>query len=366
MKLIKSQTHELVRSVTGGELFTADFRYKVEKAEGDLKYKGPKIPKQMWQEILSFFKWTYDTTKSESQVRLFVSSKHNTWRAWAFPQQAEMGLSTKELETEEAKQQRASLFEKDSEWDAWGTVHHHCGISAFQSGTDEHDEQRQGGLHITVGDMDKGEHSIHCRLYHQSDRFEPDMSQFWDIGDELAFTPVAILRMLPANCEDSLARMQMCQPSNVEFPNQWKLNYIKREPVEAMETYYGKEYHGWAGYDSDTNMFDKDGEEKTFGGVDYIRVNGHWKRKDSLDMPPTTTIKTVDERAQEALSDLLETFNLYQMGAMELKSMLEEMSEPEVSEVIKGCISNDVDPENILEALEDRLMAISGKEIDTN
>ena len=45
----------------------------------------------------------------------------------------------------------------------FGTVHHHCSTSAFQSGTDEADETNREGFHFTIGNLDKEDIDIHFR-----------------------------------------------------------------------------------------------------------------------------------------------------------------------------------------------------------
>src|SRR5688500_3979304 len=46
-----------------------------------VKWTGGKIPIPLWREILAFFKFSYDTTKSEVQVRLFHNFTTGVWRA---------------------------------------------------------------------------------------------------------------------------------------------------------------------------------------------------------------------------------------------------------------------------------------------
>lgn len=366
MKLLKTDTQNLVRRLEGAGLFTSEINYKASEPSGELTYTGPKIPKEMWQQVLSFFKWTYDTTQSESQVRLFVSPKLGTWKAWAFPQQAQSGLSTKELTTEDAKKQRAGLFENHDDWTAWGTVHHHCGISAFQSGTDEADERNQGGLHITVGDMDKPQHSMHARLYHQSDMYEVDMSKFWDIGPVIESLPVEIRAMLPANCGDGIARNQMCVPSSVPFPEQWKSNLIK---VESRPT----AIFGWDGWDytSAADEPEKDGDYKWMGGKRYQRQNGVWKetpweagqpqqapsnegRKQGGKRRRTkSSFDPLPVRSRDAADALVEVSALYNINEFQAEQLLSKMIADEfIENVFQACKEFDVLPADILEVLQ--------------
>ena len=47
-----------------------DFPVESEKGEPEFKWQHGKINMEEWHKILSFFKWSYDETKSETQVRL--------------------------------------------------------------------------------------------------------------------------------------------------------------------------------------------------------------------------------------------------------------------------------------------------------
>jgi hypothetical protein len=364
MKLVKTDIKRLVRNPEGSGLFTTDLHYEVTKAEGELTYTGPKIQPIVWQQVLSFFKWSYDKTKGESQVRLFVNPKLGLWRAWAFPQEASMGLSTRELDNEEKKKQRAELFGKeDADWTAWGTVHHHCDIGAFQSGTDEQDEKSVGGLHITVGDINKAHHSIHCRLYHQGDLYEPDMSKFWDIGDVLKNLPPEIKAFIPAGIEDRVAREQMCIPSTVEFPDQWKENLI-----EIKQETYQDEY--WAGRVPYAYQ-EKDGDFKWIGGERYQRIKGVYVKapwqSDPKPKEPEKPIfrrrapgaeglSPIDERTEEALEDLLDTFGMYGIEYHEVEQLLADFNQDDNAKIISQvCKDHNVLAEDLLDELRETM-----------
>jgi hypothetical protein len=206
--------------------------HTIKDSKGTIEWVGPKIPPEVWNEILSFFKWCYDTTKSECQVRLYVSPTHKTWKAWAYPQEANTGMSAHELDNEDAKKQRAELNLVAPDWFYFGTVHHHCAISAFQSSTDAENEESQDGLHITIGNLNNDPLDIHARFYRKGLKVDPDMSWFWDVGEILEKCPKNLKKLLPKDWKDKTARSMMCQPPEViAFPDAWKANivYVKKE-----------------------------------------------------------------------------------------------------------------------------------------
>ena len=225
MKLIKINKPQVgeTREIPG--LLACRTEYEVKSAKGRLDYSGPKFAPEMWHQVMSFFRWTNKEMRSESQVRLYVNSKLGRWGAWAFSQAARTGMSARELpepETPEKARERFASWnsEPSDDWLYFGTAHHHCSASAFQSSTDEQNEWNQDGLHITVGRMDADRHDLHARLYVGGNCFEPDMSLFWPIEPELA-------AKVPSSMHNELACFQLCEKVTVDFPNGWRANLVE-------------------------------------------------------------------------------------------------------------------------------------------
>jgi len=237
---------------------TCLFEHKTRETTADFEWIGPKL-NAIWPEVLAFFRWTNDTMRSESQVRLFVNVRTQEWKAWAFPQKANLGMSAKELTTgdegyEKTIEQRAQF--PDPDWYYWGTVHHHCTTGAFQSGTDQENERNQDGIHITVGNLGSPMYDLHTRLYIDKWKLVFNLCDFWDIGEELNTLPRHIGRLLKDDAFNEMAKLQMCEPPPADqtFPDIWKTNVIDCTPkiiarVPASEPvrkdYYspGNNYH---------------------------------------------------------------------------------------------------------------------------
>lgn len=127
-----------------------------------LLFKYELIPISLLQECLGFFIDVFEKYKGEGQVRLYYSPEQKTWKAWAFPQKAS-GMTTTEMEdSPEFKKDRQEQISRD--FIALGTIHSHCDMSAFQSGTDHQDELRQDGIHITMGKINSKKIDYHARL----------------------------------------------------------------------------------------------------------------------------------------------------------------------------------------------------------
>lgn len=240
MRLIKTNKPQVseIKEIPG--LLACRTEYEVKTARGRLDYSGPRFAPEMWHQVMSFFRWTHKEMQSESQVRLYVNHQLGRWGAWAFPQVARTGMSARELpvpETPDKAQERFASWQSEpsDDWLYFGTAHHHCSTSAFQSSTDEQNEWNQDGLHITAGKMDADQHDSHARLYLGGNCFEPDLSLFWPVDPDLA-------ARVPPGLHNELARFQMCGKVTVDFPAAWRANLMEVEterPSLLPEHYWG-------------------------------------------------------------------------------------------------------------------------------
>ena len=311
-KIIRSAGSSVELKQTAG-LFDCLLKHKVVETTATFDWKGPKITKETWDQILAYFDWTQQMHKSEAQLRLFVHPEHG-WLAWAFPQKGGTGMSSSEIDNEDAKKQRAEFI--PAGYLAFGTVHHHCECGAFQSGTDERDESPVDGLHITVGDMNKERYSLDCRLYLKGNKFEPDLAAFYDIGleHEPHLEWMASVGYEVGSARSHIAKMAMSTPAprDTPFPALWKENYILPPPmpVHAYQLSHGG-YNG-QGF----------GPGKTTGVVstEVGSVNG-----------------LVEQETREAAGKVLEELAEW---AEENKYTLKEVVE--VIEDMGKCIDNDL------------------------
>ncbi len=217
-----------------GIVMSCVLTHKCVATQHKLTWNGGKL-NPIWPEVLAFFKWTYTTHRSESQVRLFVNRATGEWKAWAFPQKARTGMTAHEIDVDDAEEYektKAQLvqFSDTDGWTYWGTAHHHCGGGAFQSGVDENNEKKQDGIHITVGYMDRNHHDIHFRLYMGGIRLDGNMTDFWDVGD--TGVPEHMQSLMKDGWKEALTRhlMGVTCPADQTFPEIWKENVIDITP----------------------------------------------------------------------------------------------------------------------------------------
>lgn len=236
-----------VKEVPG--VMTCVLTHNIEKngTKGAFEFKK-KISPEVWQQVLAFFKWSYDTTKSETQVRLYVHAEHG-WKAWAFPQKANLGMSAKELEEHERFGPQRLQFGSTQGWQYFGTVHHHCAMSAFQSGTDRNNEVGIDGLHITVGNLDKEVYDLHARFSLSGHMFDKiNLSWFWEVGDyasQVPELPKWAKIVMPSAGDMAILQMSQPAPADTVIPEEWKENIITPPPAPAIQR---TEYMGGLGY----------------------------------------------------------------------------------------------------------------------
>jgi len=203
-----------------------------------MRWSGSKIPQAVWREIVGFFQWSQEDTKSETQVRLLLNADTGEFKAWAFPQKYGTGMTAKELSDHADYERQLNEQMAGGNWIKFGTVHHHCSVGAFQSGTDSSDETEMG-IHITLGNIGSPRHSIHGRVSltipgtlapdgtaatKASHAYYPAVFADWfDCPD----MPI----VLTENLREEIVKHILCTPvEKPEFPPAWAENLIKSAP----------------------------------------------------------------------------------------------------------------------------------------
>lgn len=308
-------------------LVEAKFEYKIASTSGFMDYLGPTIPPHVWHQVVSFFRWTYDTMHSESQARLYVNPIKREWRAWAFPQEARTGMTAKELHTTETPEQAAERFriwgtEPSGDWVYFMTAHHHCSAGAFQSGTDMANEKGQDGLHVTVGDMDKASHSLHARFYVSSTEFNVDLSTFWDVGD-------LVRQQVPSKSWHDCAVYQMTRKMEIPFPDQWKANVIEMK----------RDFFGVAGGGATGGSSSSSSGSYVASGLGYRPVHD-WRTP-------------IAERCAEAMEEILNDTIVAHQDVSDAKKLVQLFAEHPIAEIIfRNCKWKNVDCDDIMRYID--------------
>jgi len=135
----------------------------------DVKQQAPepewlrsKIPLAMWQDMKAFCQVSYKIFDAETLIQLFFDPETDRWSWWVVPQLTK-GMAV------EARDKAPEYIEQRKRYKGImaGTLHHHCAMGAFQSGTDSADELDKDGVHFTIGSLKSDEFSIHARFVHR-------------------------------------------------------------------------------------------------------------------------------------------------------------------------------------------------------
>jgi hypothetical protein len=161
-----------------------------------IRWKDVKINARLWGRIKSFMLWSQQKFSSEAQLRLYFNDQTKRWRALVWPQYIGTGLYSEEIDEskwgtdpgikEKAARQKAMLLklvDPDKGWYEYGTVHHHCTASAFQSGTDHKDEIDRPGIHITIGHILSEKYDLHARFVINKTLYKVVLEDWIDTDD---------------------------------------------------------------------------------------------------------------------------------------------------------------------------------------
>lgn len=219
-------------------------RIELQDSKPLCKFKGGKIDHKTWFQVLSFFLWTQEKYKSESQVRLYYNTQTRSWAAQPYPQ-SPSGMTTNDKQDEEI---RAKF--KDP-WVYFGTAHHHCTTNAFQSGTDEANEKEQDGFHYTIGHLDKAILDYHGRFSWAGELFPADMLSWVEMPDWFDKIPTQVRYRA---VHDYLLCTNVAKQKEHKFPEEWK-DVVKEKP-KTYNTHLGAGYYGGYGaYQASPSMF---------------------------------------------------------------------------------------------------------------
>jgi hypothetical protein len=130
------------------------------KATESIDYALPKVPQDLMARVVGFFRAVYRLHHSEALCLLL-------WQDGAFdlavPAQKVTGVSVRFDHADADIPAGARVV---------GTIHSHAGFLAFASSVDEDDEADLDGLHIVIGDLDRGKPSYAAAIVVDGVRFE--------------------------------------------------------------------------------------------------------------------------------------------------------------------------------------------------
>lgn len=129
---------------------------------------GEKVPWTLVQQTITFFKAVYGQYRSEAIVLL--------WYAPAAPEGARWQVMAPAQQVNGSRLKSDDPGPAPAGWLLAGDIHSHGSHSAFHSGTDDRDEDKKDGIHITIGGMDSPMSSFSVSVVVDGTRFKLDLS----------------------------------------------------------------------------------------------------------------------------------------------------------------------------------------------
>lgn len=131
-----------------------------------IDFTAKKIPYELIEKVVAFFKAVYQKYQSEAVGYLYYEPTTGNWD-YIVPKQS---ASAAHASYEGA--------EKRVGWQCAGTIHSHAAMSAFHSGVDDADEINFDGVHITIGRVADLNPEFSCSLMIQGKR---EKFEIWDL-----------------------------------------------------------------------------------------------------------------------------------------------------------------------------------------
>jgi hypothetical protein len=193
--------------------------FDIKTEEPKFLWKGKKIPFDLWATVVSFMRWSYTTHKEEAMVTFFYKPDTGEWAAWAFAQRM-AGLAVNYIADHPTVAADRAQFGKG--WIQFGSLHHHCTLAAFASGTDKTDEVNKEGIHFTLGKLDQPILDIHCRQVFGN--FVQDVHQTrWVEKPEWT-------QHIPDYIKIDATNHALKAVAGTPFPDVWKERIVKHVP----------------------------------------------------------------------------------------------------------------------------------------
>ena len=225
-----------------------------------LAWGGTCIDRNTFRQALAFLKWTHDTHKVEGQARFFYNEDTGAWQTVVLPQYIWSSGHTREVEQDNEIKEKTLAKLSLAGFGEAGTIHHHSGMGAFQSGGDLDDELSRHGFHVTVGLMNSPVADFHARatfkgIHYEAENGMINISQ-WIPGLRSKRTPGSYISH---PLEPEGAKFWLDLKELPTFPEEWKKHLVPR-PVESTASQHGTSSRTHQHWQSNTTKIESPSE----------------------------------------------------------------------------------------------------------
>lgn len=279
------------------DLYTAYSKCKVPEIDDITPiWKGNPIPFKMWQDITDWCVLSYEKFKSETLVFLYydLGNKKSPWSFW-IPPQITNGMTVKSNpDSKFFKEERKNFPDT-----MFGTVHHHCSSSAFQSGTDHSDELDREGLHFTIGNLNQPfDLDVHVRITIGKAHGDANACDLIEANPKVqksfeSLQPDYHIKTLK-QAFDNLHESSICSASKdyTKREKEFAKHYKKVEKPSYSNARYSK---GWTSYNN--NVL----------GSQFGHQNTFWDDSEEI-VTTTSKKKETDASYDDIATDLIDNF----------------------------------------------------------
>jgi proteasome lid subunit RPN8/RPN11 len=235
----------------------------------------PKIPKEAFCKILSFFRKIYSLYRSECEVFLLYSSSKEKFEI-RVPYQKVSYASCEAVRMGSPKDYAIIC-----------SIHSHANFSAFHSGDDIKDEEHFEGLHITIGDVPDIEFSVVASIVSNKKRFKVN--------------PLDYVEGLVQTCNQRRALYAVSGSDEIEFDPEW-LKFVERKYPVFVQNREGLPFYGHGVYGNRqfTSIMDiKDLIKNVKNGKDSKVKTVTYRQNDPCLVCPFKKETSEDEKLQE-------------------------------------------------------------------
>lgn len=143
-----------------------------------------RIPGELWMKVVEFYTLVFDKFESEAAVLLLYNPDTQEWDVLTPKQTVTGAHATYNLDQAAMEDPRLS----SGGYNIVGTSHSHGSMPAFWSGTDDQDELKFDGIHITVGKVNS-KPTYAASIVFAGLRFETKISDLVDMPEPAEINP---------------------------------------------------------------------------------------------------------------------------------------------------------------------------------
>lgn len=274
----------------------------VEEVKLGMHLSIPKIPLNVLQQVVSFFRDVCQDTKDEAFVRIYLEKDTNEYIIHC-PKQSISGASVKYEITDEHLENDCIVVMD---------IHSHNTMNAFFSGTDDGDEKNPGQLFMVLGHLNT--HNIEFKLRTFMDEYIP--VDFFDVFERPEISITIGNEKLEMSLSDDTVINGIFE-TVVDYPEEWKSNLIKRTYATSftggqqlaffgcddVSIGSGRSYPAHKSYSPTRFNNDEDEDdfvEKFSGKFSGVNMSVDDEEYDCSDMPSTSSIDADYEKGVDA------------------------------------------------------------------